>query len=50
MSDGSLYERLGGEERIRAIATTIFDNHLANDVVNARYADSDRNDVIRIVT
>ncbi len=50
MSEGSLYERLGGEQSIRAIATTILENHLANDTVNARYADSDRDEVVRIVT
>ena len=50
MSDASLYERLGGEEKIRRIAASIFDNHRANDAVNARYADSDRDEVIRKVT
>ncbi len=50
MFEGSLYERLGGEEKIRAITTSIFDNHLANATVNARYADSDRDEVIRVVT
>ena len=50
MSEPSLYERLGGEDNIRNIATTILENHLANDAVKARYADSDREEVIRIVT
>jgi hemoglobin len=50
MSEGSLYERLGGEDKIREITTSILENHLANDAVNARYADSDRDEVIRIVT
>lgn len=46
----SLYERLGGEEKIRTIAADIFDNHLQNQAVNARYADSDRDEVVRVVT
>lgn len=50
MSEGSLYERLGGENAIRNIATVILENHLANDVVKARYMDSDRQEVIRVVT
>ena len=50
MSEGSLYERLGGETNIRKIAATILENHLANDAVKTRYADSDREEVIRIVT
>ncbi len=50
MTEASLYERLGGEEKIRAIAGDIFDNHLGNPAVKARYVDSDRNEVIRLVT
>ena len=50
MSDASLYERLGGEDKIRQIAGDIFDNHLANDAVKARYVDSDRDNVIKLVT
>ncbi len=50
MSEGTLYERLGGEEKIRKIAGDIFDNHLNNDAVNVRYADSNRDEVVRIVT
>jgi hemoglobin len=50
MSESSLYERLGGEDKIREIATSILDNHLANDAVKARYAASDRGEVIRLVT
>jgi hemoglobin len=49
MADGSLYERLGGEEKIRALATSIFDNHAKNEIINARYGASDRDDVIRLV-
>ena len=36
MTEASLYERLGGEEKIRAIAGDIFDNHLGNPAVKAR--------------
>lgn len=50
MPERNLYERLGGEDSIREIATTILDNHLANDAVKARYADSDRQEVIGLVT
>lgn len=50
MSDESLYERLGGEDKIRAIATSIFDNHAKNNAVSARYKDSDRSRVIKVVT
>lgn len=50
MSDASLYERLGGEEKIRRITAAIVDNHLANDAINARFAESDRDEVIRVVS
>lgn len=50
MSEATLYERLGGEDGIRAIATDIFDLHKQNDVIKARYVDSDRDNVIRLVT
>jgi hemoglobin len=50
MTDLSLYERLGGEEKIREIATSIFDNHTRNKAVNARYVQSNRDEVIRLVT
>ena len=50
MAETPLYERLGGEDKIRNIATSIFDNHAKNKVINARYLDSDRDDVIRLVT
>lgn len=50
MSEATLYERLGGEDGIRAIATDIFDLHKQNDVIKARYVDSDRDKVIRLVT
>lgn len=46
MNEPTLYERLGGEEKIRGIANTIFDKHLENPVINNRYADSVREDVI----
>lgn len=50
MSEATLYERLGGEEKIRKITSDILDNHLQNDAVRVRYADSNRDEVIRIVT
>lgn len=50
MSEESLYERLGGEDKIRKIATDILDLHLDNDTVRVRYQDSDREKVIQRVT
>ena len=50
MSEASLYERLGGEAKIRRIATSIFDNHAKNSVIKARYGASDRDNGIRLVT
>lgn len=50
MSDLSLYERLGGEEKIKAIASSIFENHTQNKTVSARYKDSDRDRVVKVVT
>lgn len=37
----SLFERLGGNEGITAIASDVIDNHLANKAVSNRFADSD---------
>ena len=50
MPKASLYERLGGEDKIRKIAADIFDNHVNNSAINVRYLDSDRENVIRLVT
>jgi hemoglobin len=50
MSEASLYERLGGEEKISAITADIFDNHVQNGKVSVRYQDSDRDRVIQVVT
>ena len=50
MATQSLYERLGGEENIRAIGSDIFDNHTKNPVILARFVDSDRDTVVRLVT
>ncbi len=50
MSDQSLYQRLGEEEGIRAIATDIFDFHANNPAIKSRYVDSDRDRVIQVVT
>lgn len=47
-SPASLYERLGGEAKIRAITVDIVDNHLRNEVVRPRFASSDRNKLIKI--
>lgn len=37
----SLYERLGGTEKITRIAHDIVDNHLVNKAIATRFADSD---------
>lgn len=37
----SLFERLGGNEGITAIANDVVDNHLANEAVANRFAKSD---------
>ena len=50
MSDASLYERLGGEEKIRAITADIIDLHLKNETVRVRYQDSDLDKVAQRVT
>jgi len=50
MNGQSLYERLGGENKIQAIATSKFDNHTKNPAVNARYKDSDKDRVVKVVT
>lgn len=49
MSD-SLYDRLGGHDGIAAIARTVFTNHCNNDLIKARYKDSDAEKVIQRVT
>lgn len=47
MTEATLYERLGGEDKIRAITADILDNRLNNDAVKARYANSNCDEVIR---
>ena len=49
MAEASLYDRLGGEDNIRKIATTLFDTHSDNPTISARYIDSDRDQVIQLV-
>lgn len=46
----SLYDRLGGHDRIAAICNDIFSNHQANPLIKTRYADSDPVKVKRLVT
>jgi hemoglobin len=45
----SLYERLGGRDGITRITRTLIENHMANPLVNARYAASDMDKVERRV-
>lgn len=49
MPESSLYERLGGKEKILQIATTLFDTHAKNPTIRARYVNSDRDQLIRLV-
>ena len=37
----SLFERLGGNEGITAIANDVIDNHVANKTISTRFTDSD---------
>lgn len=46
----SLYERLGGRERIRQITEDVWINHVNNPDVSARYANSDAEKVKALVT
>ncbi len=46
----SLYDRMGGHDKLEAIAKTIFANHMGNDVVRPRYEKSDPAEVVRKVT
>ncbi|MCB1801246.1 MAG: group 1 truncated hemoglobin [Gammaproteobacteria bacterium] len=49
-AQASLYERLGKRPGIEAIAASIWDNHVANPLINKRYANSDPTEVKRLVT
>jgi len=40
-AEQSLYERIGGEEKARAIVSDIWDNHSKNPIVKDRFAGSD---------
>lgn len=44
MTEESLYERLGGEESIRAIVTDIVALHHANSVISPRYDNAKKSD------
>jgi hemoglobin len=46
--EATLYDRLGGESKIRTIVADIVDNHLRNELVRPRFASSDRNHLIRL--
>ena len=48
--EATLYERLGGEDKIRAITVDILENHLKNKTVSPRYQDSDKDRVVRVVS
>jgi hemoglobin len=38
----TLYERLGGEERIQRLVTDVVENHYSNPLIRARFANSNR--------
>jgi hemoglobin len=40
-AEKSLYDRIGGEEKARAIVSDIWDNHSKNPIVKDRFANSD---------
>lgn len=44
MSEATLYERLGGEESIRAIVNDIVINHHNNQVIKPRYDNAKKSD------
>ena len=46
----SLYERLGGHDGIRKISEDVWVEHTSNPAVKARYAESDGEEITRLVT
>jgi hemoglobin len=44
MSDRSLYERLGGEEKIRPMVADLLSLHQSNPVISTRYAVAKKSD------
>ncbi len=49
MSEASLYERLGGGDKIREIVADIWTNHTSNPLIKNRYAGSDGDKVKQVV-
>ncbi|WP_334119400.1 group I truncated hemoglobin [Limnobacter sp.] len=52
MSEASLYERLGGEAKIKVFVADILKNHQNNPAVSPRYSQAKKSDeeLIRLVT
>jgi len=48
--NASLYERLGGYDGIRKVSEDVWTEHTSNPAVKARYADSDGEEITRLVT
>ena len=46
----SLYERLGGRDKIAKISDDVWENHISNPDVSPRYADSDAEKIKEYVT
>lgn len=49
-SNATLYQRLGGHDRIAAIVDDIWINHTSNPIIKQRYVNSDPKNVKRLVT
>ena len=45
----TLYERLGGEERIQRLVADVVENHYSNPLIRSRFANSNRAEVERHV-
>lgn len=48
-AEATLYTRLGGQEGIAAIVEDIWNNHVSNPAIKQRYAESDPENVKRLV-
>ena len=49
MSETSLYDRLGGGDKLKTIVADIWTNHTSNPKIKNRYVNSDSEDVKRLV-
>jgi len=49
-AEATLYERLGGRDRIATIVANIWENHISNPLIKQRYVNSDPVKVKQLVT